>query len=241
MTEAYDKAGPLPSPESVRAAILDNPDIVLSDERVVQALADSEGKKSEGNLIDLRGVALRKQGFRLEELEATHRVFIAAARANSKMMERTHQAVIELMRCASAKEFLDKLDEFIPRRLGIDCIRLVVEIPPGLKSPLRRVGGNTVVICPPGSIRNYLQGQNSLPESGVLLRPIPRGDTEVYGAVGPRVQSEAVVRLRFKRHHFNALMLAGSTDAEQFDPEMETTLLEFFGKAVGCTLERFLA
>lgn len=67
----------------IRAEILADPDLVLEDREVMQALIEAEGKPGGGRkVVDLRGALVTRLEARLDRLETTHRSVIAAAYEN---------------------------------------------------------------------------------------------------------------------------------------------------------------
>lgn len=69
----------------IRAEILADPDLVLEDREVMQALIEAEGKPGGGRkVVDLRGALVTRLEARLDRLETTHRSVIAAAYEKSR-------------------------------------------------------------------------------------------------------------------------------------------------------------
>ncbi len=234
-------ASRIPSPGAVRAAILANPDLVLKDLEIIRVLAGPQAVQPQENVIDLRGVALRKLESRLQELEETHRMVVSAAYANAATTRRIHRVVVALMKCSNLQVFLDTLEAYVPNQLGVAAIRLLVERPPQARSPLHRLRNQVLVNRSPGSIARFLKRAALHSEKKVLLREIPGGSADVYGDIGSQIRSEAAIPLDFFRHPFKMLLLIGSVDGNQFSPLQETVLLEFFGNSVVCLLEQHLA
>ena len=68
--------------DSLREAIISQPDVILDDNDVMQALIAANERAMGGNIVDLRGIAMDRLETRLDRLEDTHRNVIAAAYEN---------------------------------------------------------------------------------------------------------------------------------------------------------------
>ena len=66
---------------NIREEILNNPNVVLDDPDVMQALAVASDLAI-GNVIDIRSIAVKRLENRLDNLEDTHKSVIAAAYEN---------------------------------------------------------------------------------------------------------------------------------------------------------------
>ena len=59
--------------DSLREAIISQPDVILDDNDVMQALIAANERAMGGNIVDLRGIAMDRLETRLDRLEDTHR------------------------------------------------------------------------------------------------------------------------------------------------------------------------
>ena len=65
--------------QDMRDRILAEPETLLEDRDVMNALIGANERLMGGNVVDLRGIAMERLENRLDRLEDTHRTVIAAA------------------------------------------------------------------------------------------------------------------------------------------------------------------
>jgi len=66
----------------IRDKILAQPAVILDDQDVMRALIEANDRALGSNIVDLRGVAMKRLEDQLDRLEDTHRSVIAAAYEN---------------------------------------------------------------------------------------------------------------------------------------------------------------
>ena len=65
--------------QDLRDRILAEPEVLLEDRDVMNALIGANERLMGSNVVDLRGIAMERLEGRLDRLEDTHRTVIAAA------------------------------------------------------------------------------------------------------------------------------------------------------------------
>lgn len=236
MTETTDAT-------DIRALILRDPNLVLEDQALMQALLAADRRAYGRKVVDLRGVLVERLEERLDRLEDTHREVLAAAYDNVSGTKQVHRACLALLDAGDFAAFLHALTGPVADILGVDVIRL------GLEAPAARPGqalgpagplAETVVALPDGGADHYLTQGRGLGARPVTLRSLAAPAPEVYGAQAGRIHSEAVLRLDLGAGRLGALLAFGSFDRNRFNPEQGTDLLAFLGGVFERSLRRWL-
>jgi len=92
--------------DALREAIISQPDVILDDSDVMQALIAANEKAMGGNIVDLRGIAMERLETRLDRLEDTHRSVIAAAYENLAGTNQNHRAILRMLDTGELETFL---------------------------------------------------------------------------------------------------------------------------------------
>ncbi len=227
----------------VRRRILADPEIVLSDPALMRALMDrAEGPAGDGNVVDMRGLAMQRLEDRLARLEETHRSVIAAAYENLAGTGQIHRAVLRMLEPATFDAFLADLTHHVAPLLRVESLVLAIETveddPAPMRAPLRAV--------PRGFVSDYVSRGRGGPVRQVTLRQMPDGDDGLHaegarpGEEGYRTASEACLALDLGEGRLPALLALGCEDPHQFRPGQGTDLLAFFAGAFERTLRRWL-
>ena len=112
--------------DSLRDKIIADPETILDDRAVMQALIAANEKAMGENIVDLRGIAMERLEDRLDRLEDTHRSVIAAAYENLAGMNQIHRAVLAMLDPHEFEGFLANLAETLPEILRVDTLQLVL-------------------------------------------------------------------------------------------------------------------
>ncbi|MEM7545574.1 MAG: DUF484 family protein [Pseudomonadota bacterium] len=230
------------SAPDLKASILADPDVVLEDRDVMQALIDANQEPGVRKVVDLRGALVNRLEQRLDKLEHTHRSVIAAAYENLAGTSQLHKAVLMLLEQTLFVDFLRVLALETPDLVAVDCARVCIETDeadpgpmPGLDADL----SESVIVVPLGGARAYFALSCDTDRS-ICLRPaVPEADA-IFGDAAKWVQSEALVRLDLGDGR-QGLLVFGAEDPQRFGPEHGTDLLAFFGGVVERSLRRWLA
>jgi integrase/recombinase XerC len=211
----------------LRDRIIAEPETLLDDRAVMDALIAANERAMGSNIVDLRGIAMERLSHRLDRLEDTHRTVIAAAYENLAGTNTVHRAVLQMLDPLSFEEFLKSLTD-VAQTLRVDCIRLVLESVQGGDMPALRRLGDVLFVAEPGFIADYIAGGRNVSLRPVTLRQtIPSSDA-LYGDRALYIQSEALLKLDFGKGRLPGMLVLGAEDPHQFKPTQGTDLLAFF-------------
>ncbi len=224
---------------ALRHRILENPDAILADRDVIEALIRAGAGPQGRNVVDLRGVLVERLEHRLGRLEHTHRTVIAAAYENLAGTQQVHRAVLTILEATDFRGVLTALGTAVPEILSLDLVRLCVEtdgVAPG--TPVGPAGAQmrTVVTLAPGGIATYAGSR----AAAVTLRRMDDAAPAVWGDEAGWLRSEALMRLDLGPRRGPALLAFGAEDARRFSPDQGTDLLGFLGGVFERTLRRWL-
>ncbi len=223
--------------EDIRTRILQEPDVILEDPDVMRALIAANDRAVGGNVVDLRGVAMDRLEARLQRLEETHRLVIAAAYENLAGMTQVHRAVLALLEPLSFEDFLRCVEVDLPQILRVGRVRLVLESHEAADPALEQVGGALTVVRP-GFVTDYMtQGRNL---ERVVLRRTDGNAKLVFGSDVDWVRSEACLLLDFGEGRLPGMLAFASDSVTQFAPKQGTDLLDFMGGAFERSMRRWL-
>lgn len=225
----------------LRDRILSEPETLLEDRDVMNALVAANERAMGANIVDLRGIAMQRLETRLERLEDTHRSVIAAAYENLAGTNQVHRAVLQLLDPLTFDEFLKVLAGDVAEILRVDCARLVLESRVETEDPALRSLGATLHVAAPGFVAEYLSAGRNAPLRPVTLRQtMPEGDA-LYGDRAGFIRSEALLRLDFGARRLPGMLVLGSEDPHHFRANQGTDLLAFFGGVFERTMRRWLS
>jgi uncharacterized protein len=214
----------------LRNKILAQPDRVLEDRDVMNALVGANERAMGSNIVDLRGLAMQRLENKLDRLEDTHRSVIAAAYENLAGTNQVHRAILQLLDAPTFEAALTALATDVAQTLRVDTVRLVLETvqEDGEEDPALKRLGEIMQIGPRGFVTQYLTNGRDLAPRPVLLRPTTALAATVYGTRAADIRSEALMRLDFGKGRLPALLAFGSEDRNMFKTTHGTDLLAFF-------------
>lgn len=225
----------------LREKILSDPELILEDRALMGALMAANDSEMGANIVDLRGIAMRRLEARLDRLEETHRSVIAAAYDNLAGMNQIHRAVLCVLDQTTFEGFLDCLGDELPRILRVDAVQLVLESAVGADDPAAQRLGSVMTVAEPGFVDAYLTQGRAVPARPVTLRQIRPETPEVYGDAADWIRSEACMRLDLGSGRLPGMLVMGSEDPHQFKPTHGTDLLGFFTGVFARAMRRWLA
>jgi uncharacterized protein YigA (DUF484 family) len=226
---------------SLRAAILSQPDAILDDKDVMNALIAANEKTMGANIVDLRGIAMDRLESRLDRLEDTHRSVIAAAYENLAGTNQIHRAVLRMLDPVAFEDFLRDLNGAVADILKVDAVRLVLETDQPEKSePMPALEG---VLCvkPQGFVADYVAHGRPASPRPVTLRQVQQGDQALYGDRAGWIRSEACLALDFGDARLPGMLVLGAEDPHMFGPQQGTDLLAFFAGVFERLMRRWLS
>lgn len=226
----------------LRDRLLAEPELLLEDRDVMNALIAANERTMGNNIVDLRGIAMERLEARLDRLEDTHRSVIAAAYENLAGTNQVHRAILQMLDPLSFEDFLKTLNTEVAATLRVDCIRLVLEsVQPEDSPALLRKLGDVLYVAEPGFVADYLAGGRNVPMRPVVLRQVQPDNDSLYGDRSGWIRSEALMRLDFGKGRLPGMLVLGAEDPHQFKPTHGTDLLAFFAGVFERTMRRWLS
>ena len=227
--------------DSIREAIISQPDLILDDSDVMQALIAANEKAMGGNIVDLRGIAMERLETRLDRLEDTHRSVIAAAYENLAGTNQIHRAILRMLDPHEFEEFLRNLGGEVAEILRVDTVKLVLESVQNDNDPAVQRLGAVLSVAEPGFIDRYLtQGRGGTVRQ-VTLRSVQDASEQVYGPNAEWIRSEACLKLDFGAGRLPGMLVMGAEDPHMFGPQQGTDLLGFFTGVFERSMRRWLS
>lgn len=227
--------------DSIREAIISQPDVILDDSDVMQALIAANEKAMGGNIVDLRGIAMERLETRLDRLEDTHRSVIAAAYENLAGTNQIHRAILRMLDPHEFEEFLRNLGGEVAEILRVDTVKLVLESVQNDNDPAVQRLGDVLSVAEPGFIDRYLtQGRGGTVRQ-VTLRSVQDASEQVYGTNAEWIRSEACLKLDFGAGRLPGMLVMGAEDPHMFGPQQGTDLLGFFTGVFERSMRRWLS
>lgn len=227
--------------ESLREHIIAQPDVILEDQDLMRALVSANERAMGDNIVDLRGIAMKRLEARLDRLEDTHRSVIAAAYENLAGTNQVHRAVLRMLDPVEFESFLMDLGGEVAAILRVETIRLVLETVQDEREPAVQKLGDVLTVAEPGFIESYLRSGRSGQMRSVTLRQTHEGDPRVYGRDAQFVRSEACLVLDFGEGRLPGMLALGAEDPHQFTPQQGTDLLAFFAGVFERAMRRWLS
>lgn len=223
--------------DDLREKIIANPDVLLEDADVMRALVGSNDSQN-GNIVDLRSVAMERLEARFDRLEDTHRNVIAAAYDNLAGTNQVHRAILRMMDATTFEQFLADLSGEVADILRVDAIRLVLEsnLPEAQSN-----AGATVAIMPENYVEGYITLGRNMPARQITLREFHKVGGSLYGARAEYIKSEACLKIDLGPDQMPAMLVMGSEDPQLFTPQQGTDLLTFFAGVFERVVRRWLA
>lgn len=238
MTPRAEQPGRIGLSDDMRDHIISAPEAILEDAEVMRALIAANDRAMGANIVDLRGVAMRRLEGRLDRLEDTHRNVIAAAYENLAGTNIVHRAVLQLLEPLTFNDFLTALTANVARTLRVDSLRLVLESPEGDEAPAL---AEVIRIVPPGFVEDYLTLGRGGTVRPVVLRQVLAETGRIHGDMAPDIRSEAVMRLDLGPRRLPGMLVLGAEDPHQFRPAHGTDLLTFFAASFERVMRRWLS
>lgn len=226
----------------LRDRILAEPERLLEDRDVMNALVSASERERGTNIVDLRGIAMQRLETRLDRLEDTHRSVIAAAYENLAGTNQVHRAVLQLLEPTNFEAVIKALTEEVAQTLRVDMVRLVLETlqEDTEKDPTLRRLGDVLQVAPAGFVGTYLTNGRNGPGRAVVLRSMTALAVTLYGARADDFRSEALMRLDLGPNRLPGMLVFASEDPNQFKSTHGTDLLAFFAGVFERTMRRWL-
>ncbi len=227
--------------QDTRDRIIAEPEALLEDSAVMNALIAANERAMGSNIVDLRGLAMERLESRLDRLEDTHRTVIAAAYENLAGTNQVHRAVLQLLDPLSFEDFLNALNAEVAPTLRVDCVRLVLESVQGDADASLRKLGDVLYVAQAGFVSDYISAGKNVPLRPVVLRQVQPSSDALYGEKAGWIRSEALMKLDFGKGRLPGMLVLGAEDPHQFKTTHGTDLLGFFAGVFERTMRRWLS
>ncbi len=227
--------------DTLREAIISQPNVILDDKDLMQALIAANERAMGGNIVDLRGIAMDRLESRLDRLEDTHRSVIAAAYENLAGTNQVHRAILRMLDPVEFEPFLRDLGGEVSEILRVDATKLVLEsVQNDNNSAVKRLG-DVLNVAEPGYIDDYLSQGRGGQVRQVTLRQVQDASETIYGEKADWIRSEACLKLDFGAGRLPGLLVMGAEDPHMFGPQQGTDLLSFFTGVFERAMRRWLS
>ena len=240
MRHAMDPQTEAQAEKTLRDIIINNPRIVLDDPSVMRALVLANDELRGANIVDLRGVAMKRLEIQLGKLEATHRSVIAAAYDNLAGTQQINRAILKIMEPSSFESFLLMTGKDMPDIMRIDFACLVLEAKQHDPDLSLAQLGKVLIPVQTGFVTDYLHARAFSGDIKVTLRAVKSPNPSIYADSSSMIKSEACIQLDFGDGTVPGLLILGAKDPNQFSPVQGTDLLTFFGKVYERAVRRWL-
>ena len=227
--------------DTLREAIISQPNVILDDKDLMQALIAANERAMGGNIVDLRGIAMDRLESRLDRLENTHRSVIAAAYENLAGTNQVHRAILRMLDQMEFEAFLRDLNGAVSEILRVDVTKLVLEtVQADSETTVKRLG-EALSVAEPGFIDDYLSNGRGGQVRKVTLRQVQNSSEMIYGENAEWIHSEACLKLDFGDGRLPGLLVMGAEDPHMFGPQQGTNLLAFFTGVFERAMRRWLS
>jgi uncharacterized protein YigA (DUF484 family) len=227
--------------DTLREAIISQPNVILDDKDLMQALIAANEHAMGGNIVDLRGVAMDRLESRLDRLENTHRSVIAAAYENLAGTNQVHRAILRMLDPMEFEAFLRDLNGAVSEILRVDATKLVLETVQSDTENTVKPLGEVLSVVEPGFIDDYLSNGRGGRVRKVTLRKVQNLSEMIYGENAEWIRSEACLKLDFGDGRLPGLLVMGAEDPHMFRPQQGTDLLAFFTGVFERAMRRWLS
>ncbi len=227
--------------DNLREAILAEPDAVLEDKDLMQALVAANEQARGDNVIDLRGIAMQRLEARLDRLEDTHRSVIAAAYENLAGTNQVHRAILSLLEPMKFEDFLNTLGHDVAEILRVDRITLVLETTALREDPAINKMQGVLSVAEPGFVDTYMNFGRTGPARDVVLRETDPNNTQIFADHAAQLKSEACLKLDLGKGRLPGMIVMGARDPKHFTPQLGTDLLAFFAGVFERSMRHWLS
>jgi uncharacterized protein YigA (DUF484 family) len=227
--------------DTLREAIISQPNVILDDKDLMQALIAANERAMGGNIVDLRGIAMDRLESRLDRLEDTHRSVIAAAYENLAGTNQVHRAILRMLDPVEFETFLRDLSGEVSEILRVDATKLVLEsVQNDSDTTVKRLG-EVLSVAEPGFIDHYLSQGRGGQVRKVTLRQVQNASETIYSDKADWIRSEACLKLDFGDSRLPGMLVMGAEDPHMFGPQQGTDLLAFFTGVFERAMRRWLS
>jgi uncharacterized protein YigA (DUF484 family) len=208
--------------ESVRAFLRTQPQFLRQDDNLLGELGL---KIDASNVLDFGPAALAKVTAAHKREALARQAIEANARANYSAQAQTHAAVIDMLDARNHSDLARRVDELSVLRFGLAAGVIALEGPNRVPAGWRALAEGQA---------DMLVGDAPIARMGFFAPALP-----LFGDKAELIRSMALVRMAIWEPRREAVLAFGSTDPEAFMPDMGTELVNFLGRVVERTAERW--
>lgn len=208
--------------DSVRAFLRTQPQFLRQDEDLLGELGL---KVDAANVLDFGPAALAKVAAAHKREALARQAIEANARANYSAQAQTHAAVIDMLDARNHSDLARRVDELSVLRFGLAAGVIALEGPNRVPAGWRALAEGQA---------DMLVGDAPIARMGFFAPALP-----LFGDKAELIRSMALVRMAIWEPRREAVLAFGSTDPEAFMPDMGTELVNFLGRVVERTAERW--
>ena len=225
----------------LKEKILSNPNVILEDPELMDALLNAQSNLRGDNIVDLRGAAMKQLERRLEKVENTHNDVIAMAYENLSGASQIQRAILKLLEPSDFPSFIKRLSKEVKEILNVEHIGLILETNAASENLtlLKSLNPITIVVGE-NTIKDYLSNSGYFPSQTVTLRSNVNTSHQFYENNQQTISSEALLILNFESINVKGLLILGSQKKEKFSTGQGTELLTFFANVFERTMARWL-
>jgi uncharacterized protein YigA (DUF484 family) len=208
--------------DSVRAFLRTQPQFLRQDDDLLGELGL---KIDASNVLDFGPAALAKVTAAHKREALARQAIEANARANYSAQAQTHAAVIDMLDARNHSDLARRVDELSVLRFGLAAGVIALEGPSRVPAGWRALAEGQA---------DMLVGDAPIARMGFFAPALP-----LFGDKAELIRSMALVRMAIWEPRREAVLAFGSTDPEAFMPDMGTELVNFLGRVVERTAERW--
>jgi len=213
-------------PETVKAYLRANPQIVINDPDLLCALLP-DAIAEEGAVRDVQRVAIEHLRSQTNELIRQRDRAFDTLRLNGSVLRITERAVLAILEARNFEDMINVITKRLPSIIEVDCIVMCMEEFGGIGEDLSLVEDLGVRIVPECAVDAALgEGGNS------ALKSDTTGIRTLFGDNADDVQSYALIRLAAGPTAPAGLLAIGSHSPKAFHPSQGADMVEFLARII---------
>ena len=221
------------SKSAMRRYILNNPEFVLDDSEMCEAITSLAGRRYGDNVISMQTAVMARMRQRLRVIEIEREEMLDAAEDNLLGMNQINDAILQMLEARDFAEFLEIVGGRFAELLCVDSVLLCVETAPR-RGEAQPSGIDVLRPIAPGSVERFFDDA----AWGIAMRAAAVETAALHTSEG--IESEALVRLDFGSDSRPGVLLFGSCDPNRFHEDQGGDLLLFLGGAVSRVMRYWL-
>jgi uncharacterized protein len=210
--------------DQIRVFLTAHPELIREDGELLGALGL---RIDAANVVEFGPAALARHAAARDREAAARMQMEQTARDNFAAQAQTHAAVVEILEARNNADLARRIDEVSRLRFGLVTGVIAVEVPEAVPAGWRPL---------PEGLTDGMFGSDGL----TFMGQSPYAE-DLFGDRAERVASSALVRMTLWSSERQGVLAFGSADPDAFTPEMGTELVNFLGRVVERTAERWPA